>query len=266
MSQPIKRLQALFTSSLSSVNLSLEISSVADDALSEFAASFPSGGMMGGHHSHQEAERFRLRWRQGLIEIWNAIEPVPGSETDLGSLAITQIGLDSIVKVSNFLILLEKLSAGLGEDDDSALISKRDIGAIWWDSILRRTLLGTAQESITKLKPSLPLKPESIRPLVTSTVALQATTAMVIWAMSPSMNAPDHLMNIITPFGLVIFTELEERAKDMLKGQNEGYGVRNLEECIIGWGASCPKVSFSLVYSSHCCSAPVIPFNTDLLL
>lgn len=159
-----------------------------------------------------------------------------------------------IARVSDFLILLDQVSAGSGEDDDSALISRKDIGLVWWGAVLKRTMLGTAKQgpglAVTEAgrKPvggrkDQPGKPAEGRPLTVSSLALVAATRMIIWAMSPSLDLPDHLAENVTPFGVVVIKEFEERTIARLQGIDESYGVKNLEECIIGWGEKCPKVS-----------------------
>lgn len=52
--------------------------------------------------------------------------------------------------------------------------------------------------------------------------------------------------DFVSPFGKVILHEYEDRALARLKGLDEGYGVKNLEECVISWGEQCPKVSDSI--------------------
>ena len=256
--EALKQLRHLFNPSSASSSsspfhaLSLPESASAqiDTLLSQFAASFPLGGG-GGHHRESEGEKERARWREGLLEIWTLVEPLPGTERE------TLV----IARVSAFLVLLEKLSSRLGEDDDSALVSRKDIGTVWWVAILKRTMLGTAKEFPIVAGPpgttstergrrtamrGKGVGGESLRPLITSRAALQAATAMVVWSMAPNLAVPDHLADAITPFGMVVMLELEERSSALLKGKNEGYGVRNLEECVIGWGAKCTKVRLPL--------------------
>lgn len=253
--EALRQLRQLFSppstsaaSPFHALSLPADAAAQIDSLLSQFAASFPLGGG-GGHHRESEGEKERARWREGLLEIWAVVEPLPGTE---GEPVV-------IARVSAFLVLLEKLSAGLGEDDDSALISRKDVGTVWWGAVLRRTMLGTAPERThrgagergrkgSKLPPGF--DSSSMRPLTTSRVALQAAAAMVVWSMAPSLNVPDHLADVITPFGQVVVNEFEERATSMLSGHNEGYGVRNLEECIIGWGQNCPKVSSPSLFPS----------------
>ena len=252
--EALKQLRHLFNPSSASsssspfhaLSLPESASEQIDTLLSSFAASFPLGGG-GGHQRESEGEKERARWREGLLEIWTLVEPLPGTERE------TLV----IARVSAFLVLLEKLSSKLGEDDDSALVSRKDIGTVWWTAIFKRTMLGTAKEfpiiagasgaTSTDRGRRTALRGkgaggESLRPLITSRAALQAATAMVVWSMAPNLAVPDHLADAITPFGHVVMLELEERSAALLKGKNEGYGVRNLEECVIGWGAKCTKV------------------------
>ncbi|GAA5997759.1 hypothetical protein JCM11641_008370, partial [Rhodosporidiobolus odoratus] len=62
--------------------------------------------------SQTERERERTLWRTSLSDLFrSSVEPSPGSERDLSSIG----------RVSAFLVLLDKLSAESGDDDDSAI-------------------------------------------------------------------------------------------------------------------------------------------------
>ena len=256
--ETIKQLVHLFSSTSSrsststppfpSLSLSPETSALLDAHLSHFAASFPLGGG-GGHHRDTEGERERARWREGLLEIWNVVEPFPGTEGD------PQV----IASVSAFLVLLDKLSAGVGDDDDSALVSRRNVANVWWGAVLRRTVLGTPKESTPAdkgrgRKPAPAKKGKeaavpasiSLRPLTVSREAMAAVRRMVVWGMAHGAGDGDVSDNAMTAFGFTVMEEYETRAIVMLRGLDEGYGVRNLEECIIGWGERSPKVRLPL--------------------
>lgn len=248
--EALRQLRQLFSPSTASnqspfpnLTLPLALSQQIDALLSQFAASFPIGGG-GGHQRESEGERERARWREGLLEIWSSVEPLPGTESDPVTIA----------RVSSFLVLLEKISAGVEEDDDSALISRKDVGAIWWNAILRRTMMGSSKEehaaTLGGTKSGTPtprpkLRSNQLRPLTVSRIALAAANRMIVWAMTPGLNVPDNLADNITPFGTIVVDEYEERTITRLRGIDESYGVKNLEECIIGWGEKCPKVSCS---------------------
>lgn len=240
--EALRQLRQLFSPSIPSnqspfPNLTLPpaLSSQIDALLSQFAATFPIGGG-GGHQRESEGERERSRWREGLLEIWASVEPLPGTESDPAVIA----------RVSSFLVLLEKISAGVEEDDDSALISRKDIGALWWNAILKRTMLGSSKEDANTTSRTEKARPRlnsnQLRPLTVARVALVAATRMIVWAMTPGFNVPDSLADNTTPFGFVVVNEYEERTTTKLRGVDESYGVSNLEECIIGWGGKCPKV------------------------
>lgn len=229
------------------LSLPEETQRLLDDHLSHFAASFPLGGG-GGHQRDVEGERERSRWRDGLGEIWASVEPLPGTEGE------PQV----IARVSAFLVLLDQLSSGVGEDDDSALVSRKDIGAVWWGAVLRRTMLGTPKDDrgvpavVEKArgrkatpkwaKDSPPAAPTSMRPLTVSRAALASATRMMSWGMEPPATAIVSPRNAMTAFGTTVWEEYTERATAMVKGVDEGYGVRNLEECIIGWAEKWPEV------------------------
>lgn len=157
---------------------------------------------------------------------------------------------------------MEKLSAGLGDDDDCALVARRDIGAVWWGAVLRRTVLGVAKSATIAVgaakgrKPTIARKERVVgkegtekvlvRPLTVSRLAMVAVVRMVVWGMMRAGDSVDHSEELMTPFGLVVMSEYEQRAVAMLRGNDEAYGVRNLEECIIGWGERFPKVCHTL--------------------
>ncbi|KAL8280531.1 hypothetical protein RQP46_007179 [Phenoliferia psychrophenolica] len=263
----LRKLQDVFTApptkgpdpSFPSLVLPAETQALVEQHLSQFAASFPLGGG-GGHQREVEGERERTRWREGLVEIWASVEPLPGTEGDPLVIA----------RVSAFLVLLEQLSAGVGDDDDSALVARKDIGDVWWSALLRRAMLGTAKEGANikptdkprgrigtpkwikeSLGPSQPAG-STMRPLTVSRAALDAASRMVSWGMATD---PD-LKQDLSPFGHVVWAEFKERAVAMLKGFDEGYGVRNLEECIIGWGDKAPEAFFSQIAPRLALSSP----------
>jgi hypothetical protein len=251
----LRQLSQLFTPSSSSttsnpfpsLDLPASLAASIDSHLSQFAASFPLGGG-GGHQRDTESSRERATWREGLLELWSIVEPLPGTEGEPRIIAA----------VSAFLSLLEKLSAGLGDDDDCALVARRDIGTVWWGAVLRRTVLGVAKSGTTTVggargrKPTVAKKERVVgkdgaekvlvRPLTVSRVAMVAVVKMVVWGMMQAGDAVDHSEELMTPFGLVVVSDYEQRAVAMLRGHDEAYGVRNLEECIIGWGERFPKV------------------------
>lgn len=252
----LRELQRLFssTSSTSAPNpfpaftLPPDVVSLLDEHIRTFAASFPLSSA-GAASGQSEGERERARWREGLLEIWTSAEPLPGTERDL----------HNIGKVSAFLALLDKLSADVGDDDDAALISRLDIGSVWWNAVLRRTMLGTAKEEDSaastprtpqprgrkldrKGKEPAPTPSTSVLPLYVSRQALAAATRMIVWGMAPSRSQADQADDWVSPFAVLILNEYEDRALARLKGLDEGYGIRNLEECLIMWGEKSPKV------------------------
>ncbi|GAA5852088.1 hypothetical protein JCM8547_000154 [Rhodosporidiobolus lusitaniae] len=229
-----------------------------------------------------EGERERLLWRTGLLEIWAAAEPSPGTERDLSSIG----------RVSAFLVLLDKLSADVGEDDDSAIVSRRDIGGVWWKAVLRRTMLGTAKDEGAAerekrekeqrgRKPTrkgkepdafFPPSPSSSGtatplPLFVSRAALSAASRTVVWGMSASRQQLDEVGDsFVSPFALVILNEYEDRALARLKGLDEGYGVKNLEECLVSWGDKAPKAFFTRLSPHLTPSTPSLLPTLSLLL
>lgn len=197
------------------------------------------------------------------------VEPLPG----------TEIEYNVIAGVSSFLVLLDKLSAALGDDDDSALVSRKDIATIWWGIVLRRTVLGLSSSSSAAEEgvggagsrtaasldrnaargrkattTSTPKKGKEVatstKPLIVSRAAMTAAVRMLVWGMTRSESyLDDSNRDRMTAFGVVIFNEYEERAEAMLKGLDRRYGVRNLEECIVGWAGKSPKVSSACLRS-----------------
>ncbi|GAA5831566.1 hypothetical protein JCM11251_000750 [Rhodosporidiobolus azoricus] len=272
--------------------LPAEVSDLLDEAVRSFAslpatttstgAPPPSGSSSGNAHL-SEHERERLRWREGLLEIWSSVEPLPGTERDL----------PNIGRVSAFLILLDKLSADAGDDDDSALVSRRDVGSVWWNALLKRTMLGTAKEDAAERererenqlqaqqgrgrKPTrkgkeaafspAPAAPPASMPLFVSRAALASATRIVVWGMggSPSGGAerPD---DFVSPFGVAILNEYEDRALARLKGLDEGYGIKNLEECLIDWGEKAPKAFFTRLAPFLSPTLPALLPTLSLLL
>ncbi|BGP12042.1 hypothetical protein JCM10049v2_007962 [Rhodotorula toruloides] len=259
----LRQLTRLFSTSPSSATpvqqsfpgyaLPHEVDELLNEHLRAFASAFPLTNAGGSGSGQSEGERERIRWREGLLEIWATAEPLPGAEREL----------HNIGRVSAFLLLLHKLSADVGNDDDSALISRKDIGSVWWNAILRRTMLGTPKEAHAAAlgaKPSQtrgrkterdrkgkePAPPSSADalPLYVSRQALAAATRMIVWGMEPSREQADKEEDWVSPFGLAILNEYEDRSLAKLKGLDEGYGIRNLEECLIEWAERAPKAFF----------------------
>ncbi|GAA6030584.1 hypothetical protein JCM8097_006220 [Rhodosporidiobolus ruineniae] len=251
------------------LSLPSDILSLLDDHIRTFA-SLPLQPPSGTTTTQTEGEKERARWRDGLLEIWQAVEPLPGTERDL----------HNIGRVSAFLVLLHKLSADVGDDEDSALVSRKDVGAVWWSTVLRRALLGTAKEEIgttslsEKERQTRGRKPTrkgkepagasssgstALQPLFLSRQALSAATKTVVWGMAPPRDQPDLPDDYVSPFGLVLLNEYEDRALARLKGLDEGYGIKNLEECLISWGEKSPKAFFVRI-------APFINPNLPALL
>lgn len=254
--ETLRLLSQLFSSSSTSTkstnpfshfDLPDQVYALLDNHLRTFASSFPLTSATGSS-GQSEGERERARWREGLLEIWALVEPLPGTERE------------QLAKVSAFLLLLHRLSADAGDDDDSALISRKDVGSVWWGAVLRRTMLGTAkdgdQQHLSNEK-SRGRKPNrkgkeaaadpastgsSMRPLYVSRQALNVATKTVVWGMAARKEDVDKGDDFVSPFGLVILHEYEDRALARLKGLDEGYGVNNLEECVISWGEQSPKV------------------------
>lgn len=227
------------------LTLSSETLALLDTNLSQFSASFPQG-IYGGHHRDSESERERTKWREGLLEIWATIEPLPGKEVEQNGVA----------RVSAFIVLLERLSSFAGEDDEMALVSRKDIALVWWSELLRRTVLGTttisestgvgAKRRVPPATTSAARKGKEaggVRVLVVSSAAMTSARNMVQWAMTSPINGiSEGAEDRMTAFGHTVFEEYEKRAVQMMKGGDEGFGVRNLEECIIGWGEKFTKV------------------------
>lgn len=258
-----------------------DVNSLIDGHLRSFAASVPPLGAGHSGAGQSESDKERARWREGLLDIWTSVEPLPGTESKLGNLA----------RVSAFLLLLHRLSADAGEDDDAALVSRRDIGSVWWTALLRRTMLGTpkntdhsslgpqspaggglqSRTSQTRGRkqdrkgkdpavpsPAAPASPvqSTASPLYVSRQALTCATGMVVWGMQASREHADKSDDWISPFGIAILHEYEQRALARLQGyEDEGWGVRNLEECLVQWGEKAPKVGAA---SSHCCASHVL--------
>ncbi|SCZ96390.1 BZ3500_MvSof-1268-A1-R1_Chr8-2g10163 [Microbotryum saponariae] len=225
--------------------------------INTFASTFPDS-------AHEAKERERTRWRDGLLELWASAEPRAGTETEP----------QAVARVSAFLVLLCQLSADGNEYDDSAaIVTRHDIAKVWWGAVLRRVILGSgkdlqrnddrttaapersrgrksgksekgkdtatpsstlapAERTITSRGASGPL----LKPLTVSREALEASTTMVVWGMSPTQEESDQEWRYVPPFFLTVRDEYEQRALTGLKGFDEGYGVRNLQECLINWG------------------------------
>lgn len=193
--------------------------------------------------SQQDADRERTKWKDGLLDLWSSIEPASGSETSPSA----------IEHVSRFILVLDRLSAAVKQDDDGAIVSRADIGQVWYPAILRRVLLGTAYEAphVDKGKKSSKTKPAPTkaptatpRPLVVTTAALHASRGMVTWAMlPPSADERARADDYIAPFGLSILGEYNQRKDSLLKGLDQDYGLRNLEECVLNWAEKSAKVS-----------------------
>ncbi|GAA5872417.1 hypothetical protein JCM3774_004515 [Rhodotorula dairenensis] len=302
----LRHLTRLFTSAPSSApgqetpfpdfTLPDSVNAIIDAHLRSFAATFPLSGAGTGAansgSSQSEGERERARWREGLVEIWTAVEPLPGTESNL----------DNLAKVSAFLVLLHRLSADVGEDDDVALVSRRDIGSVWWSALLKRALLGTPKDGHhpansagagggglqPKGSQTRGRKPErkgkegaatvtttaapiglatgsctsTASPLYVSRQALAAAMSMIVWGMQASREHAANPDEWISPFGIAILHEYEQRALARLQGyEDEGWGVRNLEECLIQWGEKAPKAFFIRVADSLTTDSPaLIPF------
>lgn len=192
--------------------------------------------------SQQDADRERSKWREGLLELWHSIEPAPG----------TEVSTSSIEHVSRFIELLDRLSAAVKQDDDGAIISRANVGQVWYPTLLKRVLLGTAYEVqvIDKGKKNSRTKPvfakapgATARPLVVTTSALHATRGMVTWAMlPPTGDERARSDDYIAPFGVSILTEHNQRKDSLIRGLDQDYGLRNLEECILNWAEKSAKV------------------------
>ncbi|SCV67181.1 BQ2448_5827 [Microbotryum intermedium] len=224
--------------------------------INTFASTFPDS-------AHEAKERERTRWREGLLELWASAEPRAG----------TEIEPQAVARVSAFLILLCQLSAdGNDYDDSSAIVTRHDIAKVWWNAVLRRVILGSGKDpqrsddrpsapersrrrksgksekgkdTATPSSTLVPAQPSStskiasdplIKPLTVSREALEASTRMVVWGMSPTQEESDHEGQYVPPFFATVREEYEQKALASLKGFDEGYGVRNLQECLINWG------------------------------
>ena len=242
--ESIKQLQQLFTSPSASTSSSSQFDSFGlppateaqlDQVRNQFGFSY---GI-----SQQDADRERLKWREGLLELWSSIEPGSGTEA----------AASSIEHVSRWIVLLDRLSAAVRQDDDTAIVSRADIAHVWYPAILKRVLLGTAYEApqLDKAKKGSrgrppPPKPSTTtgRPLVVTTAALHATRGMVTWAMlTPPDDERAKSDDYIAPFGLSILTEYNQRKDSLIRGLDQDYGLRNLEECILNWAEKSAKVT-----------------------
>lgn len=165
-------------------------------------------------------------------------------------------------------MLLDRLSAEQGDDEDSAIISRKDVGGVWWKAVLRRALLGTPKEAggaatgsaeddkgkdggrgrkATRKgkEPEIAAQSASQHqqlPLYVSRAALAAAQRTVVWGMGASSS-----LETTGDFAAVILKEYEERALARLRGHDEGYGVKNLEEAVGRWGDRVPKVRLFLL-------------------
>ncbi|GAA5996948.1 hypothetical protein JCM11641_000615, partial [Rhodosporidiobolus odoratus] len=190
----------------------------------------------------------------------------------------------------------------------SAIVSRADIGGVWWKTVLRRTLLGTPREDSTaggyggpagerdkalgsqpqqrgrnptrKGKEPATESPSSTaaagggtasnppQPLYVSRAALAAATRTVVWGMAPRRDLADQVGGdeYVSPFGMVILNEYEDRALARLKGLDEGYGVRNLEECLMLWGETSPKAFFTRLSPFLTPTSPSVLPSTSLCL
>lgn len=237
-----------------SFNLPEPLLAVVDSFLSNFASNFAGAAESTSNSSTalQEREKERTSWRDGLLDTWQTIEPQPGTEGEP----------EAIARVSAFLVLLDKLGAECKDDDDSAVVPRDDIGKVWWDALLKRTLLGTpkddpsgagddgrgerrgrrreARAAGTKPKePPIPPPQSSSsstqRPLTVSRDALAAAMRMVVWGMSPTLRQAEQDPNFVAPLCNIVRAEFEKRGMSRMRGGDEWYGLRNLAECVIQW-------------------------------
>lgn len=209
------------------------INSLLDTHLASFAASFSDSSSAS---ALSDRERERTLWRDGLLRIWGVVEPTPGTEGD-------QLAIE---RVSAFLVLLQKVSADVQDDEDSALVTRSDIGKVWWRTLLRRTILGTPKEPTEgekeKAKGKRPAKPEgaasstdTARPLTVSREAIGAARRTIVWGMSSAIAVLDQDEIHVTPFCLDVCAEFETRSVATLRGGDDWYGLRNVAECIMAW-------------------------------
>lgn len=260
----LRQLHALFstsspTSTFPSLSLPPTAIKLLDGYIVNFASSSPSTTVDSSSAS-LDRDKERARFRDSLLELWRTIvEPAPGSEGDPGDIA----------RVSAFLVLLGKLSADCQDDDDSAVVSRNDIGKVWWDAVLRRVLLGTAKDGVTEdasavkdrgrrshAKPSKPrVNAAQQRPLTVSRQALEATHKMVVWAMSPSLADLDEDQNFVPPFCITVAREFEQRSVAAMRGGDEWYGLRNVAECMWAWAEKSTQVSRRPIKAFRCASS-----------
>ena len=160
-------------------------------------------------------------------------------------------------------MLLEKVSADVKDDDDSALVTRVDIGKVWWDALLRRTILGTPKEPTEaekdrsrgrrpakRGKEVAPTSNDTVRPLTVSRVALAAATKIIVWGRCPSIADMERDPSFVPPFCSVVRAEYETRSAATLRGGDEWYGLRNVAECLMAWADKQPRVSLEI--SSSC--------------
>ncbi|KAM0749073.1 hypothetical protein T439DRAFT_327571 [Meredithblackwellia eburnea MCA 4105] len=280
------------------------------------AGSNTSSTASNSHSGAQESpqSRERAQFRDFLSDLYlSSVDPLPGTESTPASIG----------RISAFLVLLEKLGVEAGGDDeDGAVITRRDVATVWWSQLLKRVLLGsgaTWDEVVGQVSPDrrnevgrgrkgVPKKRggketfddgkggSALRPLTVSRSALDSTVRLVSWAMygttaelgsaalptssshgqagsSSSTGTPSQPSDAVgsatlppphvqpTAFAKTVWEEYLHRARSMvLEGEDEGYGVRNLEECIVGWADRSPELFFTYLTPSLALPLPTSPF------
>ncbi|KAK4049720.1 hypothetical protein OIV83_003995 [Microbotryomycetes sp. JL201] len=224
--------------------------------LSSFASNYAGADEAGPASSTvYERDRERTRWRDSLADLWAAIEPRPGLEGDAAAIA----------RVSAFVSLLDRLSATLKDDDDSAVVTREDVGNIWWDLVLKRVLLGTAKDDSTGTDDrserrgrrrdaktahqkhsaaTSTLDPSQKKPLTVSREALAATMRIVTWGMSQTLKQAERGPYELPAFNDVVKSEFEKRGIARMRGGDEWYGLRNISECVAMWAENCMQAYF----------------------
>ncbi|KAM0787086.1 hypothetical protein ACM66B_006344 [Microbotryomycetes sp. NB124-2] len=229
-----------------------------DSYLSSFAANYAGADDAGpGSSTVYERDRERARWRDSLTELWSVIEPQSGLEVDAGAIA----------RVSAFLTLLDRLSVALKDDDDSTVVTREDVGKVWWDLVLKRVLLGTAKDdsvatddrserrgrrrdaklahhSKAPTAQDLSSSGSPKKPLTVSREALAATMRIVTWGMSQTLKQAERGPYDLPAFNDTVKAEFEKRGIARMRGGDEWYGLRNISECVIMWAENCTEAYF----------------------
>ncbi|BGP20943.1 hypothetical protein JCM10213_008031 [Rhodosporidiobolus nylandii] len=246
----------------------------------------------------------RTQWRASLLSLWALASPAPGTERDLSSIARVSAFVELLHKLS--------AEAGGMDEDAAIVPRGDVGGVWWEKVLRRAVLgtsqggggegegggkekggekergrKATRTAASGKGKESTPASPAAAAaapeghdlPLYLSRPALASALQIVIWGMLPSSSpSPSSSSSAASssPFAAQILREYLSRSAARLEGDaacdGHGYGVRNLEECLVGWGEREPAAFFtslapslSLVPSSPSPSPSLLPTISLLL-